>query len=189
MSTDVVRLDLRLRRRSLVAYTLGMTVYALVVVALYPSFKNDTSLNQLTDNGNAAAALFGANGPLTTPTGWLNANLSANFVPLITLLLAIGYGAACLAGQDEAGTLAMVATLPLGRRDIVSQKAATMSLQAVPVTVATMLCVLAGHGFNLPTTASGLLGITAGTVLLAIDFGALAMFVGAATGNRGAVGG
>ena len=135
-----------------------MTVYALVVVALYPSFKNETSLNQLTDNGNAVAALFGANGPLTTPTGWLNANLYANFVPLIALLLAIGYGASCLAGQDEDGTLALVATLPLTRRAIVAQKTATMSLQAVPVSLATMLCVLLGRGFDLPITAAGLVG-------------------------------
>ena len=88
MSSDITRLDLRLRRRSLIGYTLGMTAYALVVVALYPAFKNETSLNQLTDNGSAVAALFGANGPLTTPTGWLNANLYANFLPLIALLLA-----------------------------------------------------------------------------------------------------
>ena len=52
-----------------------------MVVALYPAFKNETSLNDLTDNGSAVAALFGANGPLTTPTGWLNANLSLPRVP------------------------------------------------------------------------------------------------------------
>jgi ABC-2 type transport system permease protein len=186
VSGDVTLLDLRLRRRSLIGYTLGMTVYALVVVALYPAFKNETSLNQLTDNNNAVAALFGANGPLTTPTGWLNANLYTNFVPLIALLLAIGYGASCLAGQDEDGTLALVATLPLTRRGIVAQKAATMSLQAVPVSLATLACVLLGRGFDLPITAAGLVGVTAGTVLLAIDFGALAMLVGARTGSRGA---
>ncbi len=186
MSSDITRLDLRLRRRSLIGYTLGMTAYALVVVALYPAFKNETSLNQLTDNGSAVAALFGANGPLTTPTGWLNANLYANFLPLIALLLAIGYGAASLAGMDEDGTLGLIATLPLTRRGILLQKTATMSLQAVPVSLATMLCVLLGREFDLTVTASGLVGVTAGTVLLAIDFGALAMLVGASTGSRGA---
>ena len=95
-----------------------MGVYALVIVALYPSFKNDTSLNKFTENGSTVAALFGANGPLTTPTGWLNANLYANFVPLIVLLLTIGYGASCLAGQDEDGTLGLIAALPIARRRI-----------------------------------------------------------------------
>ena len=34
------------------------------------------------------------------------------------LLLTIGYGAACLAGQNEDGTLALVAALPVRRRAI-----------------------------------------------------------------------
>ena len=60
-----------------------------------------------------------------------------------------------------------------------------MSLQAVPVSLATFLCVLLGRGFELPITGAGLLGVTVGTVLLAIDFGALALLVGASTGSRG----
>ena len=115
-SNGITRLDLRLRRRAMYGYTLGMAAYTFVIVALYPSFKNDTSLNKLTAKGSTVAALFGASGPLTTPSGWLNANLYANFAPLILLLLTIGYGASCLAGQDEDGTLGLVATLPISRR-------------------------------------------------------------------------
>ena len=122
MRADTTRLDLRLRRRSLIGYTLGMALYAFIIVALYPSFKDDASLNKLTENGNTVAALFGATGSLTSPSGWLNANLYANFVPLIVLLLAIGYGASSIAGQDEDGTLGLVATLPLSRRRLVAEK-------------------------------------------------------------------
>ena len=61
-----------------------------------------------------------------------------------------------------------------------------MSLQAVPVSLATLLCVLLGRGFDLPITAAGLVGVTIGTMLLAIDFGALALLVGASSGSRGA---
>ena len=109
MLTNVTRLDLRLRRRSAIGYAAGMAVYTLVVVALYPAFKNETSLNRL--SGSTAAALFGVTGPLTSPAGWLNANIYANFFPLIMLLLTIGYGAAALAGQDEDGTLALITAL------------------------------------------------------------------------------
>ena len=42
---EITRLDLRLRRRSLYGYALGLGVYVLVIVALYPSFENDTSLD------------------------------------------------------------------------------------------------------------------------------------------------
>ena len=185
VSADVALLDLRLRRRSMYGYAIGMALYAFVIVALYPSFKNDTGLNKLTETDPTIAALFGASGPLTTPPGWLNANLYANFVPLVVLLLTIGYGASALAGQDEDGTLGLVATLPVSRRDIALQKAATMVLQAVPVSVATLLLVLVGRAFDLTVGAAGLLGVTVGALLLAVDFGAVALFVGAATGSRG----
>ncbi len=186
MATEVARLDVRLRRRAMYGYTIGMAAYAFVIVVLYPSFKNDTSLNKLTENGSTAAALFGASGPLTTPPGWLNANLYANVVPLIVLLLTIGYGASCLAGQDEDGTLGLIATLPLSRRHVALQKAAAMVVQAVPVSLATLLCVLAGRGFDLSVSSRGLAGVTLGVLLLGIDFGAIAMMIGAATGSRGA---
>ena len=101
-------------------------------------------------------------------------------------LLTNGYGGSCLAGQDEDGTLGLVATLPLSRRRIVLEKTATMSLQAVPVCLVTMLCVLLGQGFDLTVPLTGLVGVTIGTVLLGIEFGALAMLIGAVTGSRGA---
>ena len=145
-----------------------------MIVALYPSFKNDTSLNKLTEHSSTVAALFGASGPLTTPSGWLNANLYANFVPLVILLHTIGYGASSLAGQDEDGTLALIATLPVSRRSIALQKAATMALQAVPVSLATALCVLAGRQFDLPIGTTGLTGVTIGSTRSATDRSATA---------------
>jgi ABC-2 type transport system permease protein len=186
MRADTTRLELRLRRRSLVGYALGMALYALIVVTLYPSFKDDAGLNKLTENGNTVAALFGATGSLNSPSGWLSANLYANFVPLIVLLLAIGYGAASIAGQDEDGTLGLLATLPLSRRRLVAEKFAAMCLQPAPVALVTMLCVLAGPRFELHIGVGNLIAATVGVLLLAIDFGALAMLVGAVTGSRGA---
>lgn len=185
MRADTTRLDLRLRRRSLIGYALGMALYAFIVVALYPSFKDDASLNKLTENGNTVAALFGATGSLSSPSGWLSANLYANFVPLIVLLLAIGYGAASIAGQDEDGTLGLLATLPLSRRRLVAEKFAAMCLQPALVALVTMLCVLAGPRFELHIGVGNLIATTVGVLLLAIDFGALAMLIGAATGSRG----
>ena len=185
MNGDVLRIDLRLRRRGTYGYTLGMAVYTLVIVALYPSFKDDTGLDKLTAHGSTVAALFGANGPLTTPTGWLNANLYANFLPLILMLVTIGYGAASLAGQDEDGTLALITTLPLSRAYIVAQKAAALAILALPLSLATLACAIAGRGFQLNVDTGGLLGVTAGALLLGLAFGSIAMFIGALTGSRG----
>lgn len=185
MPSEVARLDLRLRRRSMIGYMLGMALYTIVVVAMYPAFKNDTSLEQFTKASSTVAALFGVSGSLTSPSGWADANLYANFVPLILLLLSIGYGASCIAGQNEDGTLGFVVILPLSRRRILVQKFLTMSLQGVPVALVTALCVLAGRAFEMPIGIGPLIGVTIGVLLLALDFGALAMFIGALTGSRG----
>lgn len=184
MSSDVTRLDLRLRLRGLFGYAAGMAAYTLIVVALYPTFKGDHSLDVFAKKSSTMAALFGANGPLTTPPGWLNANLYGNFVPLVALLLCVGYGAHSIAGQNEDGTLAVVAMLPLTRRSILVQKFATLCLVAVPTSLATLAAVLAGRGFQLSLPVGHVVGVTVGALLLGIDFGALAMLIGALTGSR-----
>ena len=185
MRAEVSRLDLRLRRRLLLSYTVGMALYALVIVVLYPSFKDSTSLNQLTKNGSAVAALFGATGSLTSPTGWLDANIFENFLPLIMLLTTIGYGASCIAGQDEDGTLALAVTLPVSRQSVVLQKVTTLAVQGMVIGAVTMVCVIAGRGFDLSIPLGNLAGLTLGVVLLGIDLGLLALAIGCATGSRG----
>ena len=183
MLTNVTRLDLRLRRRSAIGYAAGMALYTLVVVALYPSFKDSTSLNSL--SGSTAAALFGVTGPLTSPGGWLNGNIYGNFFPLIMLLLTIGYGAAALAGQDEDGTLALITALPIRRRAILFQKAGAMALQALFLAAAVTICVVVGRGFQLTISPANAIAISVALVLMGLDFGLITMAVGAATGRRG----
>ena len=183
MPADITRLELRLRRRSTIGYAAGMALYTLVVVALYPSFKNSASLDSL--SGSTAAALFGVTGPLTSPGGWLNGNIYGNFFPLIMLLLTIGYGAASLAGQDEDGTLALLTVLPLRRRAILVQKAGAMALQALVLAAAVTACVFIGRGFELTISPGAAVSISVALVLMGLDFGLVTMAVGAATGRRG----
>jgi ABC-2 type transport system permease protein len=183
MLADITRLELRLRRRSVIGYAAGMALYTFAVVALYPSFKNSTSLNSL--SGSTAAALFGVTGPLTSPGGWLNGNIYGNFFPLIMLLLTIGYGAACLAGQDEDGTLALMVALPVRRRAIVFQKAWAMALQALLLAAVVTVCVLVGRGFQLTVGPGNALAIAAALTLMGLDFGLITMAAGAATRRRG----
>ena len=182
MLANITRLDLRLRRRSLIGYAAGMALYSFLVVALYPSFRNSASLDSL--SGSTAAALFGITGKLTSSSGWLNGNIYGNFFPLIMLLLTIGYGAAALAGQDEDGTLALIAALPVRRRTIVFQKASAMAAQALILAAAVTICVVAGRGFQLTVGAGDAVATAAALALMGLDFGLVTMAIGAATGRR-----
>jgi ABC-2 type transport system permease protein len=185
MRAEVARLDISSRTRSMTGYSLGLAIYCLVVVAIYPAFEHSTSLDKLISNDATAAALFGISGKISTPGGWLNANIYANFFPLIMLLLTIGYGAACLAGQDEDGTLGLVVTLPLPRRSIVLQKVAAMALQAAAPALVVAVFVLVGRSFHLIVSVGQLSSVSLSVLLMALDFGFFAMTVGAFTGRRG----
>ena len=185
MRADITWLDMSNRRRSLIGYCLGMAVYALVVVAMYPAFKTSTSLDKLIASDSTAAALFGVTGPISTSDGWLNGNIYANFLPLIMLLLTIGYGAACLAGQDEDGTLGLLTVLPVRRTAIVAQKAAAMAVQAAVLAVTVAVLVIIGRSFQLNITVGNVASVSAAVFLMGMDFGLVTMAVGALTGRRG----
>ncbi len=185
MRTEIARLDLFNRRRLTIGYVAGMALYMLVIVVLYPAFKDSTDLNDLTSGNSTVAALFGVSGTLTSPAGWINANAYTNFLPLIMLLLTIGYGAAAIAGEDENGTLCLMVTLPVRRPAILAQKIAAMAVQALLLIVAVATCVYIGRAFDVSLDAWDVATTSLAVVLLGLDVGLVALAVGAVTGSRG----
>jgi ABC-2 type transport system permease protein len=185
MTAEIARYDLYNRRRSTLWYAVGMALYMLAVVALYPSFKHSTELNKLTQGNSPLAALFGATGSLTSPAGWMNVNAYANFLPLIMLLLTIGYGAGAIAGQNEDGTLGLLGVLPLSRPRILAGKTATMITQALILDLTVAACVYVGRAFQVTLDPWHVATATLAVLLLAIDLGLIALALGAATGSRG----
>lgn len=185
MRTDVLRLDLRLRRRTVVGTALGAAAYLFLVLAVYPSFRRDSGLDAMVAANPGAAAAFGVSGSITTPAGWLSANMYANVAPLLALLLSIGYGASAIAGEDEDGVLGLVASLPMSRRRVLAQKAVALLLVSLVVPVAALATCLGGPAFQLSPDWGHLGWVTLSTALLAFDLGAAALLVGALTGSRG----
>ena len=184
MTAEIARYDLYNRRRSALWYAVGMGLYMLVIVALYPSFKHSTELNKLTQGNSPLAALFGATGTLTSPAGWTNVNAYANFLPLIMLMLTIGYGAGAIAGQNEDGTLALLIVLPLARWRILAGKVATMIIQALILGLTVAACVYVGRAFRVTLDPGHVATATLAVLLLGLDFGLIALTLGAATGSR-----
>jgi beta-exotoxin I transport system permease protein len=184
MRTEIARLDLHNRRRLTLAYAIGMTLYMLVIVALYPAFRHSSGLDELVSGNSGVAALFGVNGPLTSPAGWVNANAYTNFLPLIMLMLTIGYGATAIAGQDDENTLGLLVVLPLPRRGIIAQKIVAMLAQALVLTVAVAACVYIGRGFKLELNPWNVATASFAVLALGLDMGLVALAIGAATGSR-----
>lgn len=185
MRAEILTLDLSFRRRSIIGYSIGLALYVLVVVVLYPAFRNSTELDQLATSSPGVAAIFGIAGSLTSPTGWMNANVYANFFPLIVLLLAVGYGGAGTAGQEDDGHLELILALPFARARVLGEKIACLVAQVGILAVAVFATVLVGRWFQLTIALGPLAASTLAVMLLGVDFGLLALAIGAGTGNRG----
>ena len=185
MGTDIARLDLQNRRRSTIGYAAGMALYMLVIVAVYPAFKHSTGLDKLITDNPTLAAMFGVTGSLSSPAGWVDANAYTNFLPLIMLLLTIGYGAAAIAGQEEDGTLGLLVMLPLDRSKILVQKISAMLAQALVLTITVSACVYVGRAFDVTLDPWHVATASLAVLALGIDLGLIALALGAATRSRG----
>ncbi len=189
MRTEIARLDLQNRRRSTLAYTVGMALYMLVIVALYPAFKHSTGLDKLATGNATLAAVFGVSGSLTSPAGWVDANAYTNLLPLILLMLTIGYGAGAIAGQDEDRTLGLLVVLPFSRRSILAQKIATMIAQALVLTITVTACIYIARAFEVTLNPWHVATASLAVLALGVDLGLIALALGAATHSRtGAIG-
>jgi ABC-2 type transport system permease protein len=185
MAAELVAVDLATRRRSTIWYAAGMAVYTVVIVALYPAFKDATDLDEMLADQPSLSSLFGITGSLTTPADWLSGNIYANFLPLILLFVTIGHGAATLAGEEGLGRLDLVLALPVSRRSIVTHKAVAMAVTGTVVAAVTFLASLLGRAFEVDVGVSDLATTTLGALLMALAFGLVALAIGCGTGERG----
>ena len=123
-------------------------------------------------------------GDLSTPEGWYRLESFGLMAPIALTLVAAAAGARALAGEERDRTMGVLLANPVSRRRVVLQKATAMWLQTLIVGAATFAgvaggSILGGLGMSIPNIAA----ISLHATLLGMMFGALALAVGAATGD------
>jgi ABC-2 type transport system permease protein len=158
---------------------------ALMFATFYPIVRDsgetfDDYLDQLPE---AFKTIIGPD--LTSPAGYLWSQLFSSVGPVIFLVYAIGTGARGIAGEEEAGSLDLVLSTPVRRDLVLRDKALAMVAGTVGLS-AVLLATIAvvGPPFDLSVPFGDLLTAHALEGLVAIDFGMIALLIGAATGNR-----
>lgn len=186
MLRSVAAKTLRDQRRSLLAWALALAGLVGMYAAVYPSVKGNSSYSNVIDQmPKALRALFTAGGgDLTTPAGYLNTELMTLMGPILVLVYAIGAGAAAVAGEEDRGTLDLLLANPVTRARVVVEKFAALVAGVSVLSAAMWLAVVAegrAVGLDLPVGSSAAAMVHLG--LLGVEFGALALLVGAATGH------
>ncbi len=120
---------LRDARRAIAWWSLGLVAMTALMVAVYPSVRDNPELNKMVDDyPDAFKAFFGLgeNVDYTSAVGYLNSELFSFMVPLLLLIAAIGAGARATAGEEERGTLDLLLANPISRRRLVLDKLAAL---------------------------------------------------------------
>ncbi len=173
-------------RRGLVGWGIGVAVCVWVMAAIWPSMQSmdiDALLAQYPEPLKEAfnVADYG------TGTGFLNGELFSIVIPAIFAVYGIGRGARLVAGEEQDGLLELVVVTPTSRTSVLLQKAAALAVGVAVLGAVLWASILVG---------SALAGMDVGVIpaarasvlvtLLGIEFGAVALAVGAATGRRSA---
>ena len=172
---------LRLRLRSTLAAATGLVAVLLIVGALFPAVGD--SIGELNLPQGVADLLGGAD--YGTITGWYRSEIGSFYGPLVVAALAITGAVSTTAGEEEAGILALVLAHPVRRSRMVAAKGWAIAVVVVMLAFATWLGLLAGVAIG--GGGIGIAHLAAFSLHLAFfgfAIGAVALAVGAATGQR-----
>ena len=177
------------RRRSTLWWSLALVAVVVLIAVSYGAIQGDTGLEQsFEDLPDSVQVLLGTDQglSLTSPAGYLNSQLFANFLPILLTVFSVGLGARVIAGDEGDGTLELLLSHPVSRRRIATERGlAAVGLLVLLGTVSAVALMLSAAPTELDVGLGALTAATATSVLLALVHGSAAFGVGAATGSRG----
>ncbi len=111
--------ELRLRRNAIIGWALGLSILPAMYVSMYPQFEDQLDSMQ----GILDLPIYQAMGmSFGTFEDWM-ASTVLTLIPVILAIYAVIDGTGTLAGEEDAGKLELVVTLPIPRWQIVTVKA------------------------------------------------------------------
>jgi len=174
--------------RPMVWWALGIGLLAAMEIAFFPSIRGNDDFNAMLESyPDNLMALFGVTEltDITSAVGFLNAELFGLMAPLLFVIHGVVLGSGAIAGEEGRGTLEILLTEPITRGKHVAQKFAAMVTNAVVLgLVLWIVLVIGALAINMDVSVLRLAAITFSTVLLGVNFGALAFAAGCITGSR-----
>lgn len=191
---NVIWWELKHRKLALMWWTIGSIVMTLVIVALYPSIRDQAAqmnqvINQLPKGLREMKAGTAGTVNVGDPLQFLNSQLFYATLPLMWIILAITRGGSILGRDEQTKTLEVLLAQPISRSKLLIAKATALTLELLIVGGATLLVLLAfAPSFDLHVSVTRLAMTTLYTTLFCLSFGYIAFALQAASSltRRGA---
>ena len=187
MAAEILERSMAERRRSTIGWFVGVAVYTLINVAVFPEVKSQSGLNDLIkEYPPALMSMMGIDAKtldITSAVGYLGSQMNM-IGPLLLVMVGVAFGSATLAGEEEDGTLALALSYPVSRTRVLVEKGAALLLVVAFIALGLLFTILAGRLFELDVPIPGLVAFCVSLALLGALFGMVALAVGAATGSK-----
>ena len=180
--------ELRQRKTAIFWWTLSSVLLAVVILALYPSIRNqaqqlDQVINQLPNGIRQLKSGGTAIVNVADPVQFLNSQLFYITLPILWIILAVTRGSAALGRDEQNHTLELALARPVSRTGLLFAKVASLLIEFVIVGGLTLLTVvLAAPLFGMHVGTERLAVATAYTILFCLSFGLIAFALQAAGG-------
>ncbi len=178
-------------RRAILAWSVAISAVGGLYAALWPSI-DDPSFQELLDSYPEGLLDALNYDDVATPSGYLTSSVYGLIAAVLILIYATAAGARVIAGDEQAGTLELIAAHPVSRRRLAIERSCALLTSIFFITTLFLLVMLVARPFaDLDEISVG--GFVAMHIQLALFagfFGSMAFALGAATGRRGvAIGG
>lgn len=184
MSRNVFTKTLWDNRRSVLGWTLGISIVAAMYAAFYPTVRNPDMVAAIEAYPPALREAMNLD-DLASPEGYLASSVFGILVPILVLLFGAFFGARAIAADEDAGTLDLTLAHPVSRVQVVLHRLTALAVAMTVIGVAVLLALLAVSGpAELTISADRFAAMILHMMLLGIFFGALAMTIGALGGRR-----
>lgn len=132
---NLLKREIMSRRNAILGWGIGLALFATMYIGIYPEMADEMQLMDLED-----ISFYQAMG---VELGSLEGYLSSTVVQFMTIILgiyAVLAGTGTLAGEEDSGTLELIAAAPLARWQIVGVKAIALGI------VLLLILIIAGAG-------------------------------------------
>jgi ABC-2 type transport system permease protein len=172
---------LRLRLPATLSACVGLIAVMIAVGALFPAVGH--SIGKLHVSSSVANLLGGAD--YGTITGWFRSEIGIFYGPLVIGGLAISAAAATTAGEEEDRILALVLAHPIRRSGLIAAKAMAVAAIVASIAFATWIGLIVGVAIGGGgITIAHITALAVQLALFGFATGAVALALGAATGNK-----
>lgn len=186
MSFAIVFKTLRDRWRSTLVWSAGLLATISIELYIYPSVvKSSTAMTSYIDAfPDAMKAIFRME-DYFSGAGFLGTELFSMMVPLIFISVTASRGSSAIAGEIEAGTADILFSLPISRTRILLSKLIAMILEVLLLSILTVSSIVIGAQLvDMGISTAAIITATGSSALLALSYGAIALFAGSLTGKK-----